>query len=194
LKLNKLLVGILAIVVISGTASLAFAQSDTHSSDAVTGAPNSGSQVGTAGAFDTTASINYCTGQQCHIDYQDPDGVGSTFSTSMSGFGSVNGVLDFPNCPVGTFGVFNGAWSHPNIGDPLITATDCAGFTTCWDLQSSSVIVEVACTRVGGELLPIDTTALVLAGLQTSAIWMLPILAGAAGIGAYYIKTRMNKE
>jgi len=47
---------------------------------------------------------------------------------------------------------------------------------------------------VGGELLPIDSTALMLAGLQTSAIWMLPILAGAAGVGAYYIKTRMNKE
>jgi len=47
---------------------------------------------------------------------------------------------------------------------------------------------------VGGELLPIDSTVLVPAGLQTSAIWMLPVLAGAAGVGAYYIKTRMNKE
>ena len=47
---------------------------------------------------------------------------------------------------------------------------------------------------VGGEFLPIDSTALMLAGLQSSAIWMLPILAGAAGIGAYYIKTRMNKD
>jgi len=47
---------------------------------------------------------------------------------------------------------------------------------------------------VGGEFLPIDNTALMLAGLQSSAIWMLPVLAGAAGVGAYYIKTRMNKE
>lgn len=36
---------------------------------------------------------------------------------------------------------------------------------------------------VGGELLSIDSTALLLAGLQTSAIWMLPLLAGAAGVG-----------
>jgi len=50
------------------------------------------------------------------------------------------------------------------------------------------------CPSVGGELLPIDNTALLIAGLQTSAIWMLPVLAGAAGVGAYYIKTRMNKE
>ena len=47
---------------------------------------------------------------------------------------------------------------------------------------------------VGGELLPIDSTALMLAGLQTSAIWMLPVLAGVAGsaFGVLYIKSRRN--
>ena len=43
---------------------------------------------------------------------------------------------------------------------------------------------------VGGELLSIDSTALVLAGLQSSAIWMLPILAGAAGAGFAAFKLR----
>jgi len=49
-------------------------------------------------------------------------------------------------------------------------------------------------TPVGGEFLPIDSTALVLAGLQTSAIWMLPVLAGIAGsaFGVLYIKYRKN--
>ena len=47
---------------------------------------------------------------------------------------------------------------------------------------------------VGGELLSIDSTALILAGLQSSAIWMIPVLAGAAGVGAFYLKTRMNKD
>ncbi len=50
------------------------------------------------------------------------------------------------------------------------------------------------CVPVGGISIPIDTTALLLAGLQSSAIWMLPILVGATGVGAYYIKTRMNKD
>ena len=47
---------------------------------------------------------------------------------------------------------------------------------------------------VGGEFSPIDSTALVLAGLQTSAIWMLPVLAGVAGsaFGILYIKSRRN--
>jgi len=50
------------------------------------------------------------------------------------------------------------------------------------------------CPIVGGELLPIDSTALMLAGLQTSAIWMLPVLAGVAGsaFAVLYIKSRRN--
>ena len=45
---------------------------------------------------------------------------------------------------------------------------------------------------VGGESLQIDRTALMLAGLQSSAIWMLPVLAGAVGTTAFYLKTRKN--
>ena len=47
---------------------------------------------------------------------------------------------------------------------------------------------------VGGEFIPIDSAALMLAGLQTSAIWMLPVLAGVAGsaFGILYIKYRRN--
>ena len=47
---------------------------------------------------------------------------------------------------------------------------------------------------IGGEIIPIESTGLLLAGMQTSAFWMLPALAGIAGAGAYFIRTRMNKE
>ena len=47
---------------------------------------------------------------------------------------------------------------------------------------------------IGGEIIPIEATSLLLAGLQTSVIWMLPVIVGAAGVGAFYIKTRINKE
>jgi len=59
---------------------------------------------------------------------------------------------------------------------------------------STNQIWTCAVQVIGGELLPIDSTALMLAGLQSSAIWMLPVLAGVAGVGAFYIKTRMNKD
>jgi len=61
-------------------------------------------------------------------------------------------------------------------------------------IHFDKIVFTVSPKIVGGELLPIDNTVLLLAGLQTSAIWMLPVLAGAAGVGAYYIKTRMNKD
>ena len=47
---------------------------------------------------------------------------------------------------------------------------------------------------IGGEIIPIESTGLLLAGMQTSAFWMLPALAGIAGAGAYFVRTRMNKE
>jgi hypothetical protein len=43
---------------------------------------------------------------------------------------------------------------------------------------------------VGGELLQIDSMALMLAGLQSSAIWMLPILAGAIGVGVFFFRRK----
>ncbi len=45
---------------------------------------------------------------------------------------------------------------------------------------------------VGGELLPINTTALFLAGIQSMSVWMIPTLAGLAGAGVYLTKFRKN--
>jgi len=36
---------------------------------------------------------------------------------------------------------------------------------------------------IGGELLPIDTTAVLLGGTQTTASWMIPVLVAGIGIG-----------
>ena len=58
------------------------------------------------------------------------------------------------------------------------------------DDQEQLIEVTTPEAVVGGEFLPIDSTALVLAGLQTSAIWMLPVLAGAAGAGFAAFKLR----
>ncbi len=49
-------------------------------------------------------------------------------------------------------------------------------------------------TMVGGEFLPLDTTALLMAGMSANLSIIVPIAAGIAGVGAYYIRSRMNKE
>jgi len=46
--------------------------------------------------------------------------------------------------------------------------------------------------QVGGSIIPIDASALLIAGVFTNAIWIAPVLAGAAGTAAFYLKTRKN--
>ena len=85
-----------------------------------------------------------------------------------------------------------------DVADPVINNAEDFVFEAEYGIGNGdsfmSVILATHTQVVGGELLQIDSTALVLAGLQSSAIWMLPILAGAAGASAFYIKTRMNKD
>ncbi len=47
---------------------------------------------------------------------------------------------------------------------------------------------------VGGEFLPIDSTALILAGAQTNAVWIMSALAviGSVAFGALYITSKKN--
>ncbi len=47
---------------------------------------------------------------------------------------------------------------------------------------------------VGGEFLPIDSTALILAGSQTNAVWIISALAviGSVAFGALYITSKKN--
>jgi len=40
---------------------------------------------------------------------------------------------------------------------------------------------------VGGEILPINTTALLLAGAQSISMWMIPVVISGAGIGMFVI-------
>ena len=44
--------------------------------------------------------------------------------------------------------------------------------------------------NVAGELLPLDSTALFLAGIQSMTVWMIPTVLGLAGAGVYLVKFR----
>ena len=55
------------------------------------------------------------------------------------------------------------------------------------DLQIISIHFD---KTVSGEYLPIDSTALFLAGLSSNAVWMIPVLVGIAGAGVLIRKKR----
>jgi len=43
---------------------------------------------------------------------------------------------------------------------------------------------------VAGELLPLDSTALLIGGLTSMTVWMVPAVVGLAGVGVYLVKFR----
>jgi len=52
--------------------------------------------------------------------------------------------------------------------------------------------VEHVETQVAGELLPLDNSALMIAGLTSMSVWMVPAVAGLAGAGVYLVKFRKH--
>jgi len=51
--------------------------------------------------------------------------------------------------------------------------------------------LDITMEMVGGEMFPVDTTALLLAGAELNAIWILPAIA-AIGIGAFIVSRKRN--
>ncbi len=44
--------------------------------------------------------------------------------------------------------------------------------------------------QVAGKLLPLDSTALLIGGLTSMTVWMIPTVLGLAGAGVYLVKYR----
>ncbi len=67
-------------------------------------------------------------------------------------------------------------------------------FDPCFEGDHSWFLLSGHSPLVGGELLPIDSTALLLAGAQTNAVWIMSALAviGSVAFGALYITSKKN--
>jgi len=52
--------------------------------------------------------------------------------------------------------------------------------------------VQIPDTQVAGELLPLDSTALLIGGLTSMTVWMIPTVLGLAGAGVYLVKFRKH--
>jgi len=71
-----------------------------------------------------------------------------------------------------------------------------AGSTVGADIDAVGAIstIPMPDVPVGGTFIPIDTTALLLAGAQTNAVWIISALAiiGSIAFGAVYINAKKN--
>jgi len=60
-------------------------------------------------------------------------------------------------------------------------------FIDILDESSRGLTVVIPVIPTGGELIPLDTTALLLAGVQSVSMWMIPVVLSGAGIGVFVI-------
>ncbi|MDH3276694.1 MAG: hypothetical protein OEL77_01435 [Nitrosopumilus sp.] len=80
---------------------------------------------------------------------------------------------------------------HPNPDVELVTFTRIDPGTDSVVFFTASFDEEKA---VAGELLLLDSSALVIGGLASSAVWMVPAVVGIAGAGLYLVKFRTNRD
>jgi hypothetical protein len=71
------------------------------------------------------------------------------------------------------------------------------GFTAN-GVDTAQVIIDIIAALpcpppVGGDMLPIDSTALFVAGAGANAFWILPLLGGAAGVGIFVAKNKFQR-
>ncbi len=61
--------------------------------------------------------------------------------------------------------------------------------TTCPGIINPQSTPTIVCDfvnspiKVGGEMIPVDSTSLLVAGAQANALWLIPVLVSAIGIG-----------
>ena len=112
-----------------------------------------------------------------------PATIGDGFYEVGKVFGATSSIdIDsiFPAVAAGTY-MFDAVQL---IDDPNEGAS--SGSTVGADIDSVGAITSMApppLRPVGGELIPLDTTMILVAGAQMNAAWMIPIIVSAIGIG-----------
>jgi len=147
-----------------------------------------GSDQGTGGSPDTTLEIDaQCTGDYS-FDWDYSTDNNSAFF-DPAGY-IVDGVLT-------QLTVDNGPLVQSGSDSIFVTAGQPFGFyADTFDNGVGAGMITISnfepasCQQVAGELLPLDSSALMIAGLQSMTVWMIPAVAGLAGVGVYLVKFR----
>jgi len=70
-----------------------------------------------------------------------------------------------------------------------ICIVDSEDNVSCPDNYATSILLSPS-LPIGGEIIPIDTTALLLSSVQGTSMWIIPIVISAAGIGLVLVRKK----
>ena len=196
---QKLLAGTLALVLVAGMTSPAYA---SLIGDTIHYNIQSGTCEADVVVEDPGIEVPSCVFISIDIDGDSiwfesviaiPDGSqvsGITYEfTSLDWINNPNGfitgveLVNPQTIPISTLEF--GDHSITLANDPFVL--NCGGPSTClfeWHLDIETF------HPVAGELLPLDTSALMIAGLTSMSVWMVPAVLGLAGVGVYLVKFR----
>jgi len=77
-----------------------------------------------------------------------------------------------------------------NLSDVIPGQIECVGFPSAAEYLFATYFDEIIVNGpVGGELIPIETTSLLLAGVQSFS-WMIPVILSVVGIGLFVVSRK----
>jgi len=141
-----------------------------------------------------TLNLDLTNSDKLRIQYSKADFTVNVTATLIDGDGdsaSLKGFLNGGtvsetnlNFPLANFVIENAALSLGDIDEINVNFTDNVDATD-FDVE----FIQITMVMVGGEMMPADTTALLLAGAELNAIWILPAIA-AIGIGVFVVSRK----
>jgi len=97
----------------------------------------------------------------------------------------------------GPDGLLYAGGTGPDAGSVFIISS-ISGTSTLFGSTGSTLgitgLTLIESVAIGGTSLPIDTTALLLAGVQSISMWMIPVVIAGVGIGIFVIKRKNQTE
>ncbi len=139
-------------------------------------------------------NLNLLNSDNLRIQYSFADFEVNVTATLIDGSGNeaelegkLNALTNTPtnlNFPLGDFVLENPLLSLADIDEINVNFTNNV-VATDFDIE----FIDITMSMVGGEMFPTDTTALLLAGAELNAIWILPAIA-AIGIGAFVVSRK----
>ena len=125
-------------------------------------------------------------GYEIHLRVFDVNGQETLAGVDSQGINNPIPQLPAPNSFVTNTVIYETGSSHPREGDQLRICIVVDGTQTNFD--NVRLTNDNLGQTVSGEFAPIDSYALVLAGLQSSLLWFLPVIFVGAGIAAYKLR------